>query len=212
MAKTLTLFGTKGSGSAAVECALRRCGLDYAVVRASTWEEDSARAELAQVNPLGQIPTLVLEDGTVLTESAAILIHLGLQVPDSGLLPQSASDRAMALRGLVFIAANCYCAISIIDYPERWTSGTSPEAREQVGEAARRQLHRHWDIFADTFRATPFLSGAEPGALDYLAAVVSKWSGTRPHLAAARPAFAETLKRIESDPLVAEVFARHWHA
>ena len=55
-----------------------------------------------------------------------------------------------------------------------------------------------------------FLSGAQPGALDYLAAVVSKWSGTRAHLAAERPAFAATLKRIESDPLVAEVFAQHW--
>ena len=31
----------------------------------------------AAVNPLGQIPTLVLDDGTVLSESAAILIHLG---------------------------------------------------------------------------------------------------------------------------------------
>ena len=28
--------------------------------------------------------------------------------------------RAQALRGLVFIAANCYAAIGVIDYPERW--------------------------------------------------------------------------------------------
>lgn len=170
----LTLFGSKGSGSAAIECALRHCGVQYTIVRASTWEADSAQGELAKANPLGQIPTLVLEDGTVLTESAAILIHLGLQFPGSGLLP--------------------------ID----------PSAREQVREADRRQLHRHWEIFADTFAATPFLSGARPGALDYLAAVVSKWSGTRPHLATHRPAFAETLQRIESDALVAAVFATHW--
>jgi GST-like protein len=210
MTTCLTLFGSKGSGSAAIECALRRCGQDYTIVRASTWEEDSARDELAKLNPLGQIPTLVLEDKTVVTESAAILVHLGLQFPDSGLLPADASARAMALRGLVFIASNCYSAISIGDYPERWTSATSPEAHAQVREAARRQLHRHWEIFADTFPATPFLAGSQPGALDYLAAVVSKWSGTRQHLATARPAFAAALRLIESDPLVAEVFAAHW--
>ena len=206
----LTLFGSKGSGSAAIECALRRCGLPCTIVRAATWEEDSARDQLAKRNPLGQIPTLVLEDGTVVTESAAILIHLGLQFPASGLLPGLPSAQAMALRGLVFIASNCYSAISIGDYPERWTTATAPEAREQVRLAARQPLHRHWDIFADTFAATPFLGGAHPGALDYLAAVVSHWSGTGAHLAAARPAFFATLERIDADPLVAEVFARHW--
>jgi len=210
VAATLTLFGTQGSGSAAVECALRRCGQDYKLVRASEWEQDSARDELARLNPLMQIPTLVLADKTVLTESAAILIHLGLQFPESGLLPSDASARAMALRGLVFIASNCYSAISIGDYPQRWTTDTAAAAYDAVRAAARRQLHRHWDIFADTFDAQPFLSGAAPGALDYLAAVVSKWSGTRAHLADVRPAFAATLKRIEADPVVAEVFARHW--
>jgi GST-like protein len=210
MTAPLTLFGSRGSGSAAIECALQRCGQDYTVVRASEWEQDSARDELARLNPLGQIPTLVLQDGTVLTESAAILAHLGLQFPGSGLLPADASGRAMALRGLVFIASNCYSAISVGDYPQRWTTDTATGAREAVRAAARLQLHRHWEMFADTFAATPFLAGAQPGALDYLAAVVSKWSGTRAHLAAARPAFAATLQRIESDPLVAGVFARHW--
>ena len=66
-----TLFGSAGSGSAAVEMALGRCGVAYRLVRASTWEEDSARAELLAVNPLGQIPTLQTDDG-VLTERARV--------------------------------------------------------------------------------------------------------------------------------------------
>ena len=206
----LTLYGSQGSGFAAIECALRCCELNYIVVRASTWEADSGREELARVNPLGQIPTLVLEDRTVLTESAAILIHLGLQYPESGLLPKAVQARAMALRGLVFVAGNCYSAIGVGDYPERWTTATSTAARAKVRQAARRQLHRSWVIFADTFAARPFLSGRAPGALDYLAAVVSKWSGARQHLANSRPAFAQTLERIEANKRVAEVFARHW--
>ncbi len=206
----LTLYGSQGSGSAAIECALRCCELNYSVVRASTWEADSAREELTRINPLGQIPTLVLEDRTVLTESAAILIHLGLQCPESGLLPKSVKARAMAMRGLVFIASNCYSAISVGDYPERWTTSTSTAARDKVRQAARRQLHRSWDVFADTFAARPFLSGRAPGALDYLAAVVSKWSGARQHLATSRPAFWQVLERIDTNQQVSEVFARHW--
>jgi GST-like protein len=206
----LTLYGSQGSGSAAIECALRRCFLPYRVVRASTWEEDSARAELARVSPLGQIPALVLDDGTVVTESAAILIHLGLEYPNAGLLPADPVARARALRGLVFIASNCYAAVGIIDYPERWTTSTEPADRDAMRQGARQRLHAHWEVFADTFAANPFLAGDAPGALDYLAAIVSKWSGARAHLASARPEFSATLARIEADPLVAKVVAAHW--
>jgi GST-like protein len=205
-----TLYGAKGSGSAAVEVAMERCGLDYKFVRAAPWEPDSNLTELKRVNPLQQIPTLVLPDGTVMSESAAILIYLGQTFADVELLPKRPSDLARVLRGLVFIPANCYAAVSISDYPERWTTDTSEAAAKHVRAGARAQLHRFWEIFADTFPAAPYLNGATPGALDYLAAVVSKWSGTRAHLKTHRPAFLEALQRIESHPQIAPVLARHW--
>ena len=102
-----TLFGTKGSGSAAVEMALEYCGLPYRIVRASSWEADSAVDELRKANPLVQIPTLLLPGGGVMTESAAILLYLGLDVAAPGLLlPEDPAARAQAIRGLVFIPAN----------------------------------------------------------------------------------------------------------
>lgn len=207
---THTLYGARGSGSAAIEVALQWCGLPWRGVRAATWEPDSALDELARVNPLRQVPTLVLPDGGVLTESAAILMHLGLAHPASGLLPAEPGARAQALRALVFIAANCYSAIGISDYPERWTTATTAPARAKVRAAARANLHRHWEVFGDTFPAAPYFGGARPGAVDLLAAVVSKWSGTRAHLAQARPALLATLQRIEAHERIAPVFAAHW--
>jgi GST-like protein len=205
-----TLYGAQGSGSASIEVALQICDAPYSIVRAAAWEPDSALEQLARINPLTQIPTLVLPDGTVMSESAAILIHLGLEFPGSGLLPADRARRGQALRGLVFIPANCYSAITLADYPERGTTQTDEAAREAVRQAARNRLHRHWEIFADLFPATPFLSGATLGALDILAAVVSKWSGARAHLGRARPEFCAALARIEAHPAVAPVFARHW--
>ena len=207
-----TLYGSRGSGSAAVEMALRACGLAYRPVRASTWEPDSALAELGRVNPLRQIPTLVLPDGTVLTESAAILIHLALTVPEAELLPAAPGARAEALRALVFIAANCYAAISICDYPERWTTAVDQAAHEAVRHGARAQLHRSWEIFADSFAAQPYFNGAQPGAVDFLAAVVSRWSEARAHLSARRPGFMAALQRIDAHPRVQQVAREHWDA
>jgi GST-like protein len=65
-------------------------------------------------------------------------------------------------------------------------------------------------MFADLFVARPFLTGERIGALDLYAAVVSKWSGSRAHIAAARPDLHAVLQRIEADPRVAAVFAQHW--
>lgn len=205
-----TLYGTRRSGAASTELALKRCGVAYEVIDAASWKPKSAVDELARANPLRQIPTLILPDGSVMTESAAILIHLGLAFPKSGLLSTRRTVRAQQIRGLVFIAANCYSAISIRDYPARWTTATGKQEMERLREGTKRRLHRHWEIFADTFPATPWLSGREPGALDYLAVVVSKWAGTRSHLAKARPDFHKLLLRIETHASARKVIEAHF--
>ncbi|WP_425258439.1 glutathione S-transferase [Rubrivivax sp. RP6-9] len=203
----LTLFGSPGSGSAAVEMALRAATVEYRVLRASAWEPDSAITALREVNPLGQVPTLVLADKTVLTESAAILIYLGLEFPGHALLPETSTDRAVALRGLIFIAANCYPAVSVSDYPERWTTATTKSAQERVRAAARAQLHRNWGIFFDAFASELERTKEHPGALAFLSVVVSRWSGTRQYIGSTRKTVSTLLATLEAHPRIACVLS-----
>ncbi|HZV92558.1 MAG TPA: glutathione S-transferase family protein [Caldimonas sp.] len=205
-----TLYGTKGSGSAAVEAALEVIGLPFRQVEAASWQPSAGLDELRRVNPLAQIPTLVLDDGSVLNESAAILIDLGLAHPQSGLLATEPAPRAQQIRGLVYIAANCYAGIGILDYPDRWYPDPDDAVKAKMKERGRARLHELWDLFADQFPASPWLGGPRLGALDILAATVSRWSGTRQHLQASRPAFSELLARIDAEPRIAAVWARHW--
>ena len=205
-----TLYGTRGSGSASIEAALEIAGVAYRKVEAASWQPSPGFDELRRVNPIAQIPTLVLDDGSVLTESAAILIHLGLAQPQSGLLDADPARRAQQIRGLVYIAANCYAGIGILDYPDRWYPDPDEAVRKAMQTRGRARLHELWEIFADQFPATPWLSGERLGALDILAVTVSMWSGARNALAQSRPAFSALLGRIEADPRVAAVWARHW--
>lgn len=210
-----TLYGSRGSGSAAIEAALEMTGANFRIVDAASWDPASAIDELARINPLAQIPTLLLPDSSVLTESAAILLHLGLAHPSARLLPVDPAARAQSIRGLVFIAANCYAAVGISDYPERWYKAAEKPAKtttERIRAGARARLYRYWEMFADQFSARPFLDGETPGALDLLASVVSRWSGARAHIKTARPEFFATIERIEGEPLIARVYARHWTA
>jgi len=209
----LTLYGSSGSGSAAVEAALHLAGLAFEQVEAASWQPSAGLDALRRINPLAQIPTLRWDDGSVMSESAAILAELGLRHPASGLLPAAAGPRALVLRGLVFVAANCYAMISVIDYPERLLPGDDPAAKaaqQALRLGSRQRLHALWDLFADQFAATPWLGGDAISALDILATVVSKWSGSRAHLRASRPALAALFSRVEAHPVVGPVLARHW--
>lgn len=207
-----TLYGKKGSGSASIEAALTMAGAPYRMIETASWETNDAFRELLKVNPIGQIPTLVLPEGGVLSESAAILIHLDVAHPAAGLLPRDEASRAQAIRGLVFIAANCYSAITILDFPERFCKDMDDSARDRIRAGTRERLHRHWEIFADMFPARPFLGGNDIGALDLYATVVTKWSGARAYLAEHRPPFHAALLKVEVHPKVATVFARNWPA
>lgn len=202
-----TLYGTDDSGSCMIEIALPRCAVPWHRVDASSWQDGEGSAALARINPLKQIPTLVTPDGQVLTESAAILIHLGLEFPAANLL---AGNRGQILRGLVYIAANCYSAIGIIDYPQRWLGNADEAAQAQLISGTRHYLHQAWRVFADQFADQLFAPDQQPNALGIMAAAVSHWDAAREALQASRPAFAQSLARVDADPLVAPVFARHW--
>ncbi|WP_395608260.1 glutathione S-transferase N-terminal domain-containing protein [Pseudomonas sp. B22129] len=202
-----TLYGTDESGSCMIEIALQRCGVQWQRIDASSWEDTAGSEALAQINPLKQIPTLVTPDGQVLTESAAILIHLGLAFPASALL---AGNRGQIIRGLVYIAANCYSAIGIIDYPQRWLGEADQTVQAQLTTGTRRYLHQAWVVFADQFADQLFAPDAVPNALGIMAAAVSRWDEAREVLSALAPSFAQTLAQVDADPVVAPVFARHW--
>ncbi len=63
------------------------------------WSTFGDAAKVRAYNPLGRVPILVLDDGTALLESAAIIDYLDSQVPaDKVLMPPNEPERHLALR------------------------------------------------------------------------------------------------------------------
>ena len=72
-----SLYARAGWGSVLVETQLAWYGLKYRLEAVGDLlKESQARDRLASVNPIAQIPTLILPDGAVMTESAAITLLL----------------------------------------------------------------------------------------------------------------------------------------
>ena len=64
-----------------------------------SWSVGKDQSQIRKVNPLGRVPTLVLDDGEVLTDSTAILDYLDDRVGrDRALLPVTGAPRRKALR------------------------------------------------------------------------------------------------------------------
>src|SRR5215208_4655943 len=96
------LWGRAGWGSSLVEAQLAWYGLPFTFEPVGDlFKSPDARTNLEKVNPLAQVPTLVLPDGTVMSESAAITLLLADITGQDSLVPKGdAPERAAFLRWL----------------------------------------------------------------------------------------------------------------
>ena len=119
------LYGRRGAGSLAPQIVLEEIGAAYELHWFARTPADLEA--LRRINPAGKIPILVLPDGTAVTESAAILIHLTDAHPQAGLAPAAGSSaHARFLQWMVFLSANLYEAVLRYYYCERYsTSGAA---------------------------------------------------------------------------------------
>lgn len=195
------LIASKGTGSMIAEAALALSGLPYEVEMIPYVEPGPQRDRLLTLNPLGQVPTLLLPDGRVMTESAAIILHLADAAPAAGLAP-SAKDaaRPMFLRWLEFIAAAVYPTFTYGDDPSRWASdGTAGQHLRNATDEHRKEL---WRYFAAQNPCKPWVLGEPFSAFDLYVAVMSTWRPGPAWFKQETPALAAIAARVaQLEPL-----------
>ena len=121
---TATLYATLGSGNSFKPALLLRqtgkaCVTHYLNVLAG----ESRRPEFLAINPRGQVPYLVLEDGRGIGESNAIAWWVAEGTP---LMPADAVSRAQAVQWMIFEQTSLEPNIS----PARFFTHIVPEQRE----------------------------------------------------------------------------------
>ena len=197
---SFTLYGAAGSGSVPVEAAMTLIGLDYRVIEAVTWEGEAERDKVAIVNPMRQIPALVLPSGETITESAAILIWLADAYPQARLGPMLDDPRrAQFLRWMSFIPASIYSMFWVRDEPSRLV-GDDAAAQEQIRQRTAERIAECWRVMDSQITPGRFLLGDDLGVLDLYVAVASRWTPRRQRFAEVAPRMAEVMKRVDALP------------
>ena len=204
----MLLYAAPGTGSALAEIALDSAGVAYNR-EVMTWEQVQARSHegLLAANPLHQLPTLVLDDGRVLTESAAIVLWLDEAHPQAGLLPPRGSDeRVHALRWLLFLVTTLYPTFSYGDFPQRYLSDeVAQRALVSSTRSRRKSLWRQVDEAA----MAPWFCGAQATMLDAFIAVMSTWDPKRPWFTQNAPRLYAIAQRADELPQVAPAIRRN---
>jgi len=205
---TWTLYGVPGWGSALAEAALAWVGEPFAFIDVEDFDQPGpARERLLEVNRLARVPTLVRSDGLILTESAAIVLHLADQNPGSKLAPPPGDiDRPAFLNRLIWFVSTVYPTFSYRDYPERWAPSATEELAERI-DAFRGSL---WRQFESEVGHGPFVLGDQASALDLYVTVMSHWRPRRDWLAQHCPKVHAIAVAAEAIPAIAPVMKRNF--
>lgn len=205
MAGDYIVYGGQGSGSVPVEAALTLLGAPFRVIERRVWEDPAAAEEMAKVNPLRQVPALVLpatgpSGGELMTESAAILIHLADSHPAAGLAPAVDSPlRPRFLRWMSYIATQIYALYWIRDDVSRLAADEAhgPVLLERTGQ----RIVDCWRMMdAQVQPAGRFMLGDEIGVLDLYLAVASRWGPRRKAFYEAAPGLAPMVRAVDAHP------------
>ncbi len=129
----MKIYGVPGWGSAISEVMLTLAEIPYHFINVDGFDSDGPQRELLKkMNPLCQVPTLVLENGNVMTETAAIALMILDRCPELA-PPVGLAERQQFQRLLIWLVANVYPTFTFADYPDRW----APDAPAQL----KKKLH-----------------------------------------------------------------------
>ncbi|MEO8812672.1 MAG: glutathione S-transferase family protein [Caulobacteraceae bacterium] len=209
MTSPFTLYGDAGTGSVLVEAALTLLDLAYDRVDVPDLDQPAAGAAFGKVNPMRQVPALVLPSGQLMTESAAILIWLADSHPASGLSPAlDGAERPAFLRWMAFVSASIYSLYWIRDDPSRLAA----DARSQAVVKARTmdRILVCWRMMEAQVSPGRYILGEALTVLDLYVTVISRWGPRRRRFGDVAPHLAEVVRRVDADPRLGTLWAERF--
>lgn len=202
------IYARAGSGSFIVEAILAEAGIAYEVHDVERLPDRRSPEYLFKLNPLGQIPTVILPSGEVMTETAAITIYLCDLYPEADLAPAMDSPRRAAyLRWLLYMATTIYMSDLRAIYCERYTD--DPKGAEAVKSSALTTRNRQWDILEAELGDKPYFMGEKFSVLDIYAVMLAGWNRDSREFLAKRPKLRALYERVRARPMLAPVFKRN---
>ncbi len=162
----------------------------YADTKTKRLEDGS---DFLAINPMGQVPTLEVDDGTLLTENSAILQYVAECLPAAQLAPASGMARAQLQKWLGFIGTELHKAV--------YMPLLDPKAPEAVKAYARDKIPLRMDCLQKHLAGREFVLDRFSIADAYLTTILN-WSAAVGLKLTPWPAVAAYYQRMLQRPAV----------
>ena len=165
----MKLFLKPGACSLSVHIVLEELGLKYDTDTVDLKGKKTGSGEdYLAINPKGYVPALQLDDGTLLTESPAIVQYLADQHPDKKLAPPNGTLARYQLQAwLTFIGTELHKSFSPL---------FNPAASQDWKDAGRAAIERRLAWVNDELAGKDYLMGADFSVADAYLFTVVGWS------------------------------------
>jgi glutathione S-transferase len=166
----MRLYTMPGACSLAANIVLREAGIPFDLVKVSHHTHKTADGvDLNEINSKGYVPALVLDNGELLTENAALLPYIADLEPSAQLAPPNGTlERYRLVEWLAFINSELHKSFSPL---------FAPNAPEDMKKYARGNLAKRLAWVSERLASKSYLVGERFTVADSYLFVVLSWSG-----------------------------------
>ncbi|MBV1693289.1 MAG: glutathione transferase GstA [Hyphomicrobiales bacterium] len=165
----MKLYYAPGACSLSPHIVLEEAGLPYKAVRADLkTKQTETGADFKSTNPLGYVPALELDDGSVLTEGPAIVQYIADKVPAKNLAPANGTmERYKLQSALNFVSTEMHKGFSPLFNP------AMPDDAKKIAKERLATRLAHLDKH---FAGSQYLAGGSYSVADAYLFTVLNWA------------------------------------
>lgn len=192
----MKLFYKPGACSLASHITLRESGKDFSLIGVDLMQKRMENGDdFLKVNPKGQVPALLLDDNTLLTEGVAIMQYIADSVADRQLLaPVGSINRYRTLEWLNYIATELH---------KGFTPLFRPDTPEDYKPTVRALLDKKLAYIDESLANAQWISGSRFTIADAYLFTVLRWAFAVKLEMAGYKNIAAYMERVAARPAVA---------
>ena len=193
----ITIYGDPISGNCLkVKWVAERLAIPFTWIDVNVVKRESRTDSFLALNPAGQVPTIVLEDGRPLAQSNAIILHLA---EGSALIPSDSYQRAKMLEWLFWEQYSHEPTIAVARFQVKYLGRPRWEVDPKLiarGEAALALMD--WALSAAA-AGRDFLVGAQLTLADVALVAYTRFAADGGFVLADYPALDAWVTRVEAE-------------
>ncbi|WP_342147098.1 glutathione transferase GstA [Rickettsiella endosymbiont of Aleochara curtula] len=164
----MKLFYSPGACSLSPHIVLRETGKDFTLEKVDLAKKTTGSgADYLTINPKGQVPALLLDDGNLLTEGIAIVLYLADKAPNSNLIaPVGNLSRYQTITWLAYITSELHKSFSPLFHPN------TPEEYKTI---LRAKLEAQFKYLDEALKQDEYLQGDHFTVADAYLFTILRW-------------------------------------